>query len=52
MIAVFRMQARGRGSGVVLHRQDAIVSRLRDGVVVRQDRYNNRAEALESVALG
>ena len=51
VIMVMRIRARGRGSGIELDRQDAIVYTFRDGLIVRQDYYNNRPQALESVGL-
>jgi ketosteroid isomerase-like protein len=51
VLLVLRMRAKGRGSGVELDRQDAIVYTMRDGLIVRQDYYNNKPEALESVGL-
>lgn len=51
VIAVIRMKAKGRGSGVEVERQDAIIYELRDGKIVRLDYYNNRKQALEAVGL-
>jgi ketosteroid isomerase-like protein len=49
IVSVFRMTATGRGSGVEVQRQDAIVWSVRDGKIVRLDYYNNREQALGSV---
>ena len=51
VVSVFRMKATGRGSGVPVERQDAMVWEVRDGKVVRLDYYNNREKALEAVGL-
>lgn len=51
VVAVLRMKATGRGSGVTLDRQDAMVCRMRDQKVVRIDYYNSRDQALKAVGL-
>jgi ketosteroid isomerase-like protein len=51
VIAVFRMKATGRSSGVEIERQDAIVWLVRDRRVVRLDYYNSKQQALEAVGL-
>ena len=51
VVAVFRMKATGRGSGVTVERQDAMVWEVRDGKVVRMDYYNKREQALKAVGL-
>ena len=51
VIAVFRVKATGRGSGVEVERQDAILYALRDLKVVRVDYYNSKQQALEAVGL-
>jgi ketosteroid isomerase-like protein len=51
VVSVFRMKATGRGSGVPVERQDAMVWEVRDGMVVRLDYYNNRETALKAVGL-
>jgi ketosteroid isomerase-like protein len=51
VIAVFRMKAIGRSSGVEIERQDAIVWLVRDRRVVRLDYYNSKQQALEAVGL-
>ena len=49
VIVVIRMNAKGRGSGLKLDRQDALVYKLRNDKIVRCDYYNNRKEAFEAV---
>ena len=51
VVAVVRMRAKGRSSGLVLDRQDAVVQKLRNGMIVRLDYYNNPGEALKAVGL-
>ena len=51
VVFLFRMTATGRGSGVKVERQDAMVFEVRDGMVVRLDYYNNRQQALKAVGL-
>jgi ketosteroid isomerase-like protein len=51
VVVVLRMRATGRGSGAEVERQDAIVFEIRDGLTVRIDYYNNRAQALKAVGL-
>ena len=51
VVFVFRMTAKGRGSGVEVERQDAMVFEVRDGMTVRVDYYNDRQQALEAVGL-
>ena len=46
VVAVFDLTATGKGSGVELTREDAIVHELRDGRILRLDYFNNRAQAL------
>lgn len=50
VVAVFRMTATGRGSGVQVERQDAMVATVSDGKIVRLDYYNSREQALATVA--
>ncbi len=49
--SVFHMRATGRGSGVEVDRQDAIIWSVRGGKIVRMDYYNNREQALRTVGL-
>ena len=51
VVVFLRMRAKGRGSGLEVERQDAIIFEVRDGMVVRIDYYNNRQQALEAVGL-
>jgi ketosteroid isomerase-like protein len=51
VIAVIRVRATGRGSGVEIERQDAMVYVVRDLQVVRVDYYNSKQQALEAVAV-
>jgi ketosteroid isomerase-like protein len=51
VVAVFRMRATGRGSGVTVERGDAMVVEVRDGKAVRLDYYNNQQQALRQVGL-
>ena len=49
VIALFRLVARGNHTGMELERDDAIVYELRDGLIVRQEYFNDQARALEAV---
>jgi ketosteroid isomerase-like protein len=51
VIAVFRLRATGRESGVTVEREDAMVHTVRDGKIARIDYYNSREQALEAVGL-
>ena len=51
VLLVLRMKATGRGSGVALERQDAMVWQVRDGKATRLDYYNDRGQALKAVGL-
>ena len=51
VVAVFRMKATGRGSGITVERQDAMVWEVRGGKIVRVDYYNKRDQALKAVGL-
>jgi ketosteroid isomerase-like protein len=51
VVLVFEITATGRGSGVVVKREDAMVWTLSDGRTVRLDYYNNVEQALEAVGL-
>jgi|SRR5271165_599359 len=51
-IGLFRMVAKGKGSGVELARSDAVVASFRGGKVVKLGYYNDQAVALEAVGLG
>ena len=51
-IALFRMVAKGKGSGVELSRLDALVASFRGDKIVKLGYYNDQAAALEAVGLG
>jgi ketosteroid isomerase-like protein len=51
VVAVLHVRARGRGSGVEVERQDAMVFQVRNGKIWRIDYYNNRQQALEAAGL-
>jgi ketosteroid isomerase-like protein len=51
-IALFRMVAKGKGSGVELTRPDALVASFRGGKAVKLGYYNDQAQALKAVGLG
>ena len=51
-VAVFiRQKTTGKGSGVALERQDAMVFEVDDAKVVRLDYYNDRDQALKAAGL-
>jgi ketosteroid isomerase-like protein len=50
-ISFFTMVAKGRGSGIELSREDAIVTEFRDGKLLRLGYYNDQAQAREAVGL-
>ena len=51
VVAIFRMRAKGRGSGAEVERRDAILYELRDDKIVRLDYYNDPSQALEAAGL-
>jgi ketosteroid isomerase-like protein len=51
VVFVFQLTAKGKGSGVEVKRQDAMVLTFRDGKNVRLDYYNNAPQALEAAGL-
>ncbi len=51
VVAFVRMRATGAGSSVPVERDDAIVYRLRDGLIASLDYYNNREQALADAGL-
>jgi ketosteroid isomerase-like protein len=52
VVAVVRMKATGRGRGVSVDRQDAMVWEIGpDRKFVRVDYFNNRAQAMKAVGL-
>jgi ketosteroid isomerase-like protein len=50
-LSLFRIYARGTGSGIELARDDAAIAKFRDGKIVRIAYYNNQAQALEAAGL-
>jgi ketosteroid isomerase-like protein len=51
VVTLFRIVARGRHSGMELHRDDAIVYRFRSGKIVRLEYFNDQRRALEAAGL-
>jgi ketosteroid isomerase-like protein len=51
VIAVFRISATGRNSGLRIERQDATVNVVRDMQIVRMDYYNSKQQALAAAGL-
>jgi ketosteroid isomerase-like protein len=51
VVIVIRMNAEGRGSGIEVQRQDALVYQIRDRMITRVVYYNNRKQALEAAGL-
>ena len=51
VIVVFRLRATGRGSGINVERQDAMLVTVRDAKAVRIDYYNSKEQALKAVGL-
>lgn len=51
VVMLFTMRAKGKGSGIELERQDAIVYSLAAGSITRIDYYNNRRQAFEAAGL-
>ena len=50
-IALFKMVAKGKGSGVELTRPDAVVASFRGGKAVKLGYYNDQTQALEAAGL-
>ena len=50
-IALFRMVARGKGSGIEISRPDAVVCRVRDRKIVALTYYNDQKRGREAVGL-
>ena len=50
-ISLFKMIARGKGSGIELARDDAVLAEFRDGKIVRIGYYNDQAQAVEAAGL-
>lgn len=51
VLALFRLVARGRGSGIEIDRLDAIAYEVRDAKIVRLEYFNDRKQALEALGL-
>jgi ketosteroid isomerase-like protein len=51
VIAEFRMVVKGKGSGIELERDDALVCELRNGKVARIGYYNDQAKARAAAGL-
>jgi ketosteroid isomerase-like protein len=51
VIALFRMVAKGKGSGIELTRLDALVASFRAGKAVKLEYYNDQVLALKDVGL-
>jgi ketosteroid isomerase-like protein len=51
VVAVTRWVGTGRTSGIAISNTIGLVYTLRDGLVVRQESFRNRAEALKAVGL-
>jgi ketosteroid isomerase-like protein len=51
VVGLWRMIAKGKGSGVEVDRPDAVVYKLRDNKIVRMGYYNDQREALEAAGL-
>ena len=51
VIALFRMLTRGRGSGIEMSRDDAIVYVIRDEKIRRIEYYNDQEAALQAIGL-
>ena len=51
VIALFRMLTRGRGSGIEMSRDDAIVYVVRDEKITRIEYYNDQKVALQAIGL-
>ena len=50
-IALFRMVARGKGSGIEISRPDAVACRVRDRKIVALTYYNDQKRGREAVGL-
>jgi ketosteroid isomerase-like protein len=51
VVALFRMTATGKGSGIEMRRADAMVYGLRDGKIVNVVYYNDQSAALEDAGM-
>ncbi len=48
VIALFKIITKGKGSGIEMERDDAIVYRLDGGLIIRTEYFNSQDEALEA----
>ena len=51
-VALFKMIVTGKGSGIELDRNDAVVATLRDDKIVKLGYYNDQGKALAAAGLG
>jgi ketosteroid isomerase-like protein len=51
VLALFRMIAKGKGSGIELERDDALLGEFRDGKIIRLGYYNDQQRAREAAGL-
>src|SRR3954468_883820 len=51
VVALLRMVAKGKGSGVEIDRPDAVVYKLREGKIARIGYYNDQDSALDAAGL-
>jgi ketosteroid isomerase-like protein len=50
-LSLFKIIAKGKGSGIELRREDASITDYRDGKIVRLAYYNDQAAALEAAGV-
>jgi ketosteroid isomerase-like protein len=51
VVVVLHMRAKGRGSGLELDREDAMVYQLRAGKIIRTDYYNDTRQAFTAAGI-
>ena len=51
VVGLWRMVAKGKGSGIELSRRDALICTLRAGKIEKGTYYNDQQQALEAVGL-
>jgi ketosteroid isomerase-like protein len=51
VVSLIVQRGKGRGSGLAMEIETAVIATLRDGKITRIDNYEDRAEALEAVGL-
>jgi len=51
LVALVKLRARGRASGIELERLDGVVYEFSGGLICRIDYYNDRAEALRAAGV-